>query len=238
MNLLSTICARAGSKGLKGKNTSDFLGKPLCYWTLAVYDYFVKQHPEHNCRLALNTDSQLLLEQVKGYGIPFEFIERTQELAGDLIAKIDVLKDTLCKVGLGYDLLVDLDLTSPLRTAEDIHGVIKTAVENEKADGAFSVTTARRSPFFNQVQKTSDGFYRPVIASHLVARQQAPEVFDMNASIYVFKASFLTKNIKSMFDGNMLAYVMEDTAVLDIDSQHDKDLMEIIAKHWWNRHNR
>ncbi|MDR2646020.1 MAG: acylneuraminate cytidylyltransferase family protein [Holosporaceae bacterium] len=229
MNILFTICARAGSKGLKNKNISDFLGKPLCYQTLSVYDAFKREHPEYNCHLVLNTDSLELFNQVRNYGITFDYVERTAELAGDLVAKLDVIRDTFLKVGGKYDLIVDLDLTSPLRTVKDIYGVINVALENDMADGAFSVTDARRSPYFNQVKKDIDGFYRTVIKSEAVTRQQVPKVFDMNASIYVFKPDFLKKKLKHLFDWKMLIYNMRDTAVLDIDDKDDKKLMEGIA---------
>jgi CMP-N,N'-diacetyllegionaminic acid synthase len=238
MNILFTICARAGSKGLKNKNISDFLGKPLCYRTLSVYDAFKKKYPEYNCHLALNTDSNELIEQVKSYGIPFEYVERTAELAGDFIAKTDVIRDTFFKINSAYNLVVDLDLTSPLRTVDDIYGTIDVTLENEKADGAFSATTARRSPYFNQVKKDDDGFYRPVIETGAVARQQVPEVFDMNASIYVFKPDFLKKVKKKLFEGNMMMYIMPDTAVLDIDDYHSHLLMGIIAKYWWENNDK
>jgi CMP-N,N'-diacetyllegionaminic acid synthase len=231
MNILFTICARAGSKGLKNKNISDFLGKPLCYQTLSVYDAFKKKYPEYNCHLFLNTDSKELVEQVENYGIPFEYVERVPELAGDFAAKIDVIRDTFFKTNGEYDLVVDLDLTSPLRTVDDIYGVINTAMSNEDADGAFSVTKARRSPYFNQVKKDDDGFYRTVIRTNAVARQQVPEVFDMNASIYVFKPSFLKKIEQGLFSGKMLVYYMPDTVVLDIDDENDMNLLEVVAKY-------
>jgi CMP-N,N'-diacetyllegionaminic acid synthase len=196
-----------------------------------VYEAFRKEHPEYNCRLALNTDSLELLNQVKNYGIAFDYVERVAELAGDLVAKIDVIRDTFFKINYKCDLVVDLDLTSPLRTVEDIYGVIDVALKNKEADGAFSVTKARRSPYFNQVKKDDDGFYRPVIKSEAIARQQVPEIFDMNASIYVFKPGFLQKSEKKLFEGKMMIYLMEDTAVLDIDDQRDKEMLEIISRY-------
>ncbi|MDR1982625.1 MAG: acylneuraminate cytidylyltransferase family protein [Holosporaceae bacterium] len=233
-NILFTICARAGSKGLKNKNISDFLGKPLCYQTLSVYDAFRKKHAEHNYHLALNTDSLELIEQVKSYNIPFEYVERTPELSGDFVSKLDVIRDTYRKVEGDFDFAIDLDLTSPLRTVDDVYGVLDLALKNESADGAFSVTDARRSPYFNQVQKNEDGFYYPVINYGAIARQQVPEVFDMNASIYVYRSSFLKKVNKQLFEGKMLVYIMRDNGVLDIDCQRDKDLMEIVANYLSN----
>lgn len=41
-----------------------------------------------------------------------------------------------------------------------------------------------------QVKKTEHG-YKKVIDSDFTARQQAPEIFDMNASIYAYNPGFL-----------------------------------------------
>lgn len=239
MKLLFVICARAGSKGLKGKNVSLFLGKPLCYYTIEVYRDFKKSHPEFDCALALNTDSSELLKQVRGSKVDFTYIKRKEELAGDMVGKVAVIRDTFLQVqNLSkespriFDFVVDLDLTSPLRTVKDVENGLSTIVDNPMADCVFSMTQARRSPYFNQVKKTDGGFYRPVIDIKAVARQGVPEVFDMNASIYFYRPEYLLR-AKKLFDGNALGFYMKDTAVLDIDSEQDKKFMEIIADYLW-----
>ena len=35
MNILFTLCGRAGSKGVKGKNARDFLNVPLVWYSMA-----------------------------------------------------------------------------------------------------------------------------------------------------------------------------------------------------------
>ena len=52
----------------------------------------------------------------------------------------------------------------------------------------------------------------------------------MNASIYVYRPEYLLK-AKKLFDGNLVGFYMKDTAVLDIDSQEDKELMEVMARY-------
>lgn len=235
MKILFTICARKGSKGLKNKNISEFLEYPICYYTLSAYDLFVKNHTDYECELALNTDSNELVEQFKTTNIKFTHIPRTEELAGDRVGKIDVIKDTYIKMNKTYDYIIDIDLTSPLRTEKDIEGVLKELIENKDADLSFSMTTSRRSPYFNQVKKYENGFYKPVENLGAVSRQEVPTVYDMNASIYAYRPEFLLKAIK-LFDGKAAAYEMKDTAVLDIDNPEDKDLMEIMASYFYEKY--
>jgi len=234
MKILFTICARKGSKGLKNKNISDFLGKPICYYTLSAYDLFVRKNPDCECTLAVNTDSTELLEQINKTKIKYTHIEREEALAGDKTGKIEVIKDTYLKLNQHFDYVIDLDITSPLRTAEDIKGVLEELLKNKKADLSFSVTNSRRSPYFNQVKKQENGFFAPVINTGATTRQEVGEVFDMNASIYAYKPSFLM-TVKKLFDGNAVAYKMKDTAVLDIDNPEDKELMEILADYYYSK---
>lgn len=235
MRILFTICARKGSKGLKNKNISEFLNYPICYYTISAYQLFKKAHSDYECTLALNTDSEELVEQVKSFGESFTHIERTEELAGDRVGKIDVIRDTYVKMNNSYDYIIDIDLTSPLRTKEDIEGVLQELINSEGADLSFSVTTSRRSPYFNQVKKSENGFYSLVQNLGAVSRQQVPRVFDMNASIYAYRPEFLMKAVK-LFDGNAVIYEMKDSAVLDIDNPEDKELMEIIGEYFYNNY--
>lgn len=237
MNILFTVCARTGSKGAVGKNVRMFCGKPLVYYTLEVYEKYVKKYgiEQNRIDLAVNTDSEQLLKQIDGKGIKYIFIKRKEELAGDTAAKGDVIQDTLKGAeritNCEYDLVVDLDVTSPLRDLKDIEGTISVVTQNEKCNFAYSVAESRRSPYFNMVCKGVNGFYDRVIASGYTARQQVPECFDMNASIYVYARDYLL----NMTAENRFALVweMQDSVVLDIDSDMDFEIMEILTKYYW-----
>ena len=62
--LLITICGRAGSKGFKNKNLKNFCGKPLVYYSLSAAELFIRNHPELEVDIALNTDSEDLANLV------------------------------------------------------------------------------------------------------------------------------------------------------------------------------
>lgn len=234
MNILFTICARAGSKGVKGKNTRDFCGKPLLTYTVAAYDLFCQCYGSQydNIYLAVNTDSELLLNQMNELGVKYIPVRREENLAGDVVGKKDVIKDTLIKceeqTEKVFDTVIDLDLTSPLRTVEDIKGTLDCLREDQNADIAFSVTNSRRSPYFNMVAQKEDGYYRTVVETKYTTRQQAPVCYDMNASIYAYERKYLLSD--NVFERKAVIWNMQDTGVLDIDSEEDLELMEVIAK--------
>ena len=241
MNILFTICGRAGSKGVQGKNTKMLCGQPIVHYTLAAYLAYLDRYQGNDvCVLSLNTDSELLRQQVEETKIDFVYVPRKAELAGDLVSKKDVLKDTFLETemitGIDFDVMVDLDLTSPIRTEEDIFQTIQTLIGDENADIAYTVTNSRRSPYFNMVKQDEDGYYRTVLQSDFVARQQASVCYDMNASIYAYRREYLLSD--RIMDRKALIWIMDDTGVLDIDSEEDWELMQVVCKYLFENQNK
>jgi len=79
------------------------------------------------------------------------------------------------------------------------------------------------------VKRTHRGV-KKVIESSYTARQQAPEIFDMNASIYAYNPEFLSSG-KGVLDGYCEIVEMYDTGILDLDHENDFELMEVIARY-------
>ncbi len=237
MNVLFTICGRAGSKGFKNKNLKELQGVPLVYYTLAAIKDYIKRHSENTVKVALNTDSVPLIDVVmKQNKVQVDLIERKPELAGDVVPKVDVIKDTF----LNYkddniDVIVDLDITSPMRTVKDIESVLEI-YNSDTYDLVFSVVEARRSPYFNMVEKKDDGFFKKICMSGFTARQQAPKSYEMNASIYAYNPLFLESNItKTILDYRCGISIMPDYLVLDIDSEEDFAMMQYLFKYYCNK---
>lgn len=234
MNILITICGRAGSKGVKNKNIRDFLGKPLINYTIGAAKSFKGKNSNYNVDICVNSDSKEMLKIAKVNNIID--IERPKELAGDNSSKMQVIihslrymEDAFKKT---YDFVIDLDITSPFRKIQDIGNALNKSLENEKADVVFSVVDSRRNPYFNMVE-VINGNVSKVKKGNFVARQQAPSVYDMNASIYCYKRESLLKIYRtSPFDGTCDIIVMKDTGVLDIDSEEDFELMSILGEYF------
>ncbi len=233
MKILFTICGRAGSKGIKNKNITPFVGNPLPYYTLSAIDLFLKNNKEFEYDIVVNSDSYELLSLMQNSGIrAVDIIERNPELAGDSIGKIDVIHNCLDimeeRKSARYDVVVDLDITSPLRREKDIENTIMRHIEKD-ADVTTSVVPARRNPYFNQLKKTEYGF-KKVIDSNFTVRQQAPDIFDMNASIYAYRPDYLRTG-KNVLEGYIECIEMYDTGILDLDHENDMELMSVIAEY-------
>ena len=233
MNILFTICGRGGSKGFKNKNLKKMNGIPLVYYTLAVIRLYQEAHPSDVVTVAVNTDSEELLETVRSQktvsGI--QEVERKGTLAGDRAAKVEVIKDTYfrCRAKGAFDAVVDLDITSPMRRLGDVEEAIRVLKGEGGCDLVFSVVPARRSPYFNMVEKKDDGFFRKICQSSFTARQQAPQSFELNASIYAYNPYFLNgMTNRTILDYQCGISIMPDFLVLDIDSEEDFEMMQYL----------
>ena len=237
MKILFTLCGRAGSKGVKGKNARDFLDVPLVWYSMANIALYKERYgASDDIKVVLNTDSEPLKDLVrKVKDVPVTIIHREESLAGDKVPKVAVILDSLIKAeetfACKFDMVVDLDVTSPLRTVQDVKNAIERKQQRLEVDVVYSVAPSRRNPYFNMV-KEENGFFCKAIPSSFTTRQEAPVFYDMNASIYAYSPDALrNKEHATFFNSNCDAVVMKDTGILDIDSEEDYELMQVIAKY-------
>ncbi len=226
---LCTICARAGSKGVKNKNIRLLHGKPLIAYSIeqAVATGLF----EH---IVVSTDSDEIAEISVKYGAEV-FFKRNPEMASDTAGKFQVIKDAFMKSEVYYnchfDYLVDLDATSPLRTSTDIKDALSMLVD-EKFNNVITACPSRRSPYFNLVELDDKNkvFLSKKLENQIIRRQDSPRTFDMNASIYVWsRASIL--NDKSVFTDNTGLLVMPEERSIDIDSELDFKFVELLMEY-------
>lgn len=237
MNILYTICGRAGSKGFKNKNLKMMNNVPLIFYTLAAIRLYQDAHPEDRIFAALNTDSKELMDIVSKQTIfPFvSLVNRKENLAGDTVAKIDVIKDTYLtmKKDRVIDVVIDLDITSPLRRICDIENVLANYSANENYDLVYSVVKSRRSPYFNMVEKKENNYFGKICQSDFIARQQVSATYELNASIYAYRPGFLESEIKkTILEYRCGIAIMPDFLVLDIDSADDFKMMEYLHQYY------
>ena len=240
MKILFTLCGRAGSKGVKGKNARDFLDVPLVWYSMANIALYMERYGAgDDIKVVLNTDSEPLKDLVRRVkDVPVTIIHREESLAGDKVPKVAVILDSLKKAeeafGCKFDMVVDLDITSPLRTVEDVKNAIERKKQRNDVDVVYSVAPSRRNPYFNMV-KEENGFFCKAIPSNFTTRQEAPVFYDMNASIYAYSPDALrNKEHATFFNSNCDAVVMKDTGILDIDSEEDYELMQVVAEYLYN----
>ena len=226
MKVLGTICARGGSKGVKNKNIREIAGKPLIVHTI---EYFKKW--EKVDRIVCSTDSKEIADIAKKYGAEIPCM-RPPELATDTASKIPVLQHIVktCEQqdNYKYDIIVDLDPTAPLRKRKFLEEAFKKFVDSE-VNNLFSVTEARKNPYFNMVEVDKHGYAHLCKAGSFVRRQDAPQVYELNASIYIYKRDFLI-NMNSIYSDKSIIYEMPAITSVDVDREIDFLFIEFLLK--------
>ena len=223
MKTLCTICARAGSKGVANKNLRLINNKPLIVYSIeqAIATKLFDQ-------IVVSSDSKEIREVALANGATF-CVDRPAELATDTAPKLPAIKHCVenaeKKFGQ-FEVIIDLDATAPLRESSDIIGALEL-LQSAQADNVITGTPAHRSPYFNLVETDVNGIVslsKPP-ANVVARRQDSPQCFDMNASIYVWRRQALFAN-ENLFTGNTRLFVMPRERSLDIDSQADFEMVE------------
>ena len=119
--VLAIIPARGGSKGVPRKNIRNLAGKPLIAWTIKE-----GKKSKYIDRLILSSEDSEIIEIAKAYGCDVPFV-RPEELAKDNTSGVEPVLHAVSKLE-GYDIVVLLQPTSPLRTVTDIDKCIEKCI--------------------------------------------------------------------------------------------------------------
>lgn len=223
--IIGHIGARKGSKGVPGKNFREICGKPLIDWSL---DQLFNSTAID--AVVVSTDDEAIYEHGLSRGA-LEIGLRPAELATDTAGKWGVWQHALeaAEAITGPSTaFVDLDCTSPLRLPEDIEKALGLFVE-QRPDMVMSCCEARKNPYFNLVEPDESGALHvsKPLPGGVVARQQAPVVYEHAASTYVVDPAYL-RRAKSLFEGRVIPYLMPPERCIDIDSPFDFKLVEFL----------
>lgn len=209
---LGLIPARGGSKGVPGKNIRLVGGKPLIAWT-------IEAAKTSRCldRVMLSSDDEAIMTVARDYGCDVPF-KREVRLAADDTPSMEVVLDALARCP-GYDWVVLLQPTSPLRTAVDVDAAMAHCVASN-APACVSVCEAEQSPYW--MYTLGDGTHlRPVLPSTGISRRQdLPPVYVLNGAIYVARTEWLIQE-REFITAETVAYKMPDERSIDIDTELD-----------------
>lgn len=220
-SVLAIIPARGGSKGLPGKNTRQFAGKPLIGWTIEAA--LASQYID---RVIVTSDDEHIIAVAKDFGADVPF-RRTPQLATDTATSADVIIDALAHCP-GYDIMVLLQPTSPLRSVLDIDAALGLFVASQ-APACVSVCEAQASPYWMFTLK-DQGTLVPLMAGGATARRQdLPVCYSLNGAIYVADAVWFVRE-RAILGPETIAYQMPVARSMDIDTLADFELAEFIFK--------
>jgi len=226
MKILCTICARGGSAGLQNKNIKIIKGLPLIHHTI---NQAIKSKLFN--KIVVSSDSNKILNISNKKKIDY-LIKRSKKLSSSSTPKIPAIRDALIKAekkfNMKFDYVMDLDVSSPLRNISDIKDSFKKIIKFKK-EILFSVCESRKNPYFNMVEEKNGSTTLVKKKGNFFTRQSSPRVFDMNASIYIWKRkTLLTQN--SLFIKNNSFFIMPYERSIDIDCLTDFKLVKHFMK--------
>lgn len=218
--ILAVIPARGGSKGVPRKNLRVVAGRPLIAWTIEA-----AQGSRYIDCLIVSSDDPTIIEAARREGCEAPFV-RPAELARDETPGIDPVLHALRELP-GFDYVVLLQPTSPLRSAQDIDGCIDRCVAGG-VDACVSVSEPDKSPYW-MYTFAPDARLVPLLGTAGVGhrRQDLPPVYALNGAVYVARCDTLAKS-RSFIGDNTIGYVMPEERALDIDTELDLEIAQLL----------
>lgn len=221
-SVLAIIPARGGSKGVPRKNIRELASKPLIAWTIEE-----AKKSKYIDRLVVSTDDEEIAEVARQWGGEVPFM-RPSSLSQDHTPGIDPVLHAISSLP-GYDYIVLLQPTSPLRTSEDIDACLEHCLR-QNANACVSLTMTDKSPYW-MYQLSNENQLQPVVVPDkpVLRRQDAPDVFVLNGAVYVAKTSWLQVT-QSFLHTETIGYVMPKERSIDVDTELDFCILETIIR--------
>ncbi|WP_135455744.1 cytidylyltransferase domain-containing protein [Vibrio echinoideorum] len=221
--IMAFIPARGGSKRLPRKNVLPLAGKPLINWSIEA-----GKKSQYIDRVFVSTDDKEIADVA--WQLDVELPElRPAELASDTAKTEDVLLYSLEKFAPDVDVVVLLQPTSPLRTAEHIDEALELFMEQE-AFSVVSVTPCEHPPLWSNTlpkDNSMGDFIRPEALSR---SQDISQYYRLSGAIYIFDVKKLREYNEIRYTSETYAYVMDNDVSFDIDTEIDFDLAQFFME--------
>ena len=223
MSVVAIIPARAGSKGLPGKNRRYLEDKHLLGWPIEA-----ALKAKHVDAVYLSTEDDVLAKFGEHYGA--KVIKRPIEYALDESTSEEVIMHALSEVGR-YEYVVYLQPTSPLTDEDDIDGAIELLMKNRRiADAVVGVgKMLSNHPLYN-VRINSKGLIEPVSTESFMVmrRQDIEDIYFLNGSLFISDVEVFKKE-GTFYHERTLPWINPKYKSIDIDDITDFVCVEAIA---------
>lgn len=227
MKVLAVIPGRGGSKGVKGKNIRVVDGVPLIGYAINI-----ASNSQKLTKYIVNTDSDEIEKVARDFHA--EVYRRNPELGSDSASIVPVILETieaLEKKGEIFDVVILLQITSPIRSGQNIDEVISMFESDPELPGVISVVPMYDLHPARMYQFDESSKMNPLYSEWETARRQdIPPVFYRNGCIYAVRIETLKKHRTLMPDGKK-GYIMPAEWLANIDDERDLVITEALIKH-------
>jgi CMP-N-acetylneuraminic acid synthetase len=229
MKILAIIPARAGSKGVKGKNKLLIAGSPLV--TYSIEEAILLGD---DVDLWISSDDTDVIDICRQYP-QINIHQRKEEHADDASPITDTIKEVLLlaesKSNVIYDAILLLQPTSPLRTSIDIQQAINLLFSDNTVNSVVSVCEMDDLHPARMYWKEGDKLESILPEYETTRRQDIPPAHYRNGCIYLVRRETFVNTNKVMVKP-MLPYIMPSSWLLNIDDPRDVMIAEVIIPAW------
>ncbi len=224
--ILAIIPARKNSKGLPGKNTKNFLGKPLFVHSIdhAMGSKLIDD-------IVVTSDSSDINLISSKIGV--QCIPRPENLATDTAHTPDAITHAVewikQRTGMEYNLIVMLQPTSPLRNSKDIDTAIKMLQDSSRRSIVSVCESSCNLKYINTLPKNLCMSNFLDIDGNASNRQYYDKSYQLNGAIYVSWYDYFLEN-KGFYGPETYAYTMPKERSVDIDTNFDFKLAEFFGR--------
>lgn len=188
---LGVISARAGSKGVPGKNIKELCGKPLIAYMIEA-----AAGAKLLDRVIVSTESPRIAEAARACGADVPFL-RPEEYATDDVSLTAVIKHAMeffDAAGERYDAVASLQPTSPLTLPEDIDACVARMLETG-CDASMTMRAVEEEHPFRIYNFDGDRVtpFNEATTEDLPQRQDRPPAFKMSGAVIIRKRKWLER---------------------------------------------
>lgn len=219
--ILAVVPARGGSKGIPKKNIALVNGKELIAYTLDA-----AKGSKYIDEIVVSTDSEEIAQVVQREGV--RVLPRPSELAQDTSRTIDVVMHVIKTLSSeGYEYLVLLQPTQPLKLPAHIDRAIEELIENNYSS-LVSVFPADNHPVLLRTMGEDKRLAPLLKVNSTIRRQDFKKYYVVNGTIYVNRIKELTPD--TSLNDNEYGFEMPPEFNLDIDEPADLKRFEAILQ--------
>jgi CMP-N,N'-diacetyllegionaminic acid synthase len=225
--VLGIVLARAGSKGLPGKNSMLLNGKPLIRYSLeaGIGSRYIDE-------MVISSDCDLCNDIAQSLGVIVPF-KRPDSLSGDNTPSSEVIKhviDHLRQQGHQYDMFVLLEPTSPLRDSLVVDAAIEKISRTEHTSLVTVCQAEDQHPSF-MFKIKDNGKLETWAGDKFVPlrRQDIGEAYFLEGSVYISYVDTFMRLGKFCHE-NTGSYVVPKWQSFEIDDIWDFICVESVMK--------
>jgi CMP-N,N'-diacetyllegionaminic acid synthase len=210
--VLAVIPARGESRKVSGKHLRKVAGRTLLGWTILA-----AQKSHYIDQVILSSDDLLIIQEAKNYGCDVPFL-RPKHLARIDSPLMPAIFHAL-EMTQGYDIIVVLQPSSPLRTAEDIDNAIEVCVQN-KASACVTVTEPTYGGCNGYTLAANNQLVPTVPGQFSTHSHHGEACYVPNAAVAVADIAWLQRE-KTFLTSHTVGVVMPRERSIDVDSEFD-----------------